>query len=345
MLYEDAFSGPSCIVPGIEPSFGEFVRHLAKKSRMNKVTCDLARGPDLPEPVKRHPGMISPDERMLLFMLAKKFYRGSGVIVDAGAFLGASTAALAYGLRENERVAEGKAPSRPIVSFERAVAGPNFARHAVKSGLPSISLDESFEQLLKKQIENFRDLVDLRVGNIMEYSGNDLGEIEICFLDILKGETLARHCVEIFFPKLTVGSFIIQQDYFFDGLPFIKIFTEIFSDHLSFLGEVRSSAVFRVLKPLPPALVAMAFEQRPKHDLIALHKQAEARTTSQMRQYLMRLSRCRLLATLGDVNEARETWQQADALFADLIFDGPGRYKPNLEWRINGLTQFLDRKS
>jgi predicted O-methyltransferase YrrM len=312
---------------------------------MNKVTCDLAQGSELPETVKTHPGMISPDERLLLFRLARDFYRGSGVIVDAGAFLGASTAALAYGVRENERVSAGKAPSRPIVSFERAVAGPNFARHAAKTGLPSIPVDESFEHVLRKQIEGFRDFVDLRVGNILEYSGNDLDEIEICFLDILKGEPLARHCVEIFYPKLTVGSFIIQQDYFFDGLPFIKLFTEIFSDHLSYLGEVRSSAVFRVLKPLPLSVVTTALEARSTHDLIALHKQAEARTTSQMRQYLMRLSRCRLLATLGDVNDARETWQQADALFGDLIFDGPGRYKPNLEWRISGLTKFLDRKS
>jgi predicted O-methyltransferase YrrM len=52
------------------------------------------------------PGMLGPEELQFLYLSAQKFFTGTGEIVDAGAFLGASAAALGAALRDNPRVTD-----------------------------------------------------------------------------------------------------------------------------------------------------------------------------------------------------------------------------------------------
>jgi hypothetical protein len=47
--------------------------------------------------------MLSIDERRLLYILARDYFRGDGAIIEAGCFLGGSTIALAAGVTENQR--------------------------------------------------------------------------------------------------------------------------------------------------------------------------------------------------------------------------------------------------
>src|SRR5262245_14469432 len=55
-------------------------------------------------PLESVPGMLTRAERQFLYFAAREFYSGSGEIVDAGAFLGASALALAAGLHDNRTV-------------------------------------------------------------------------------------------------------------------------------------------------------------------------------------------------------------------------------------------------
>jgi hypothetical protein len=54
---------------------------------------------DLPPEVATAVGMISADERRLLYTLARDYYTGAGRIIDGGAYLGCSSLALGWGLK------------------------------------------------------------------------------------------------------------------------------------------------------------------------------------------------------------------------------------------------------
>lgn len=61
---------------------------------------------DLPADVMNVVGMIHPDERRLLYTLARDYFSDQGRIVDGGAFLGSSSLALGWGLMHREYPAE-----------------------------------------------------------------------------------------------------------------------------------------------------------------------------------------------------------------------------------------------
>ena len=288
-----------------------------------------------------HPGMISRQERKLLYALANKYYRGEGCIIDAGTFLGASTVTFYQALKDRKfKVGNNK----PIQSFELAVVRPNFDRHAQKWGLPRRDIGESYEDILRQQLAHTMDYVELHIGNILDYDASDIDKIEIAFLDILKNEQITEHCFHIFLSKLIEGGVIIQQDYFFDDLPFIKYMTEALDDHLEYNGEVRSSAVFTLRRPLDEKTLNDRISNLNGEDKLKLHSRAEVRTVSRNRQYLMKLSRARLFASLGRIEEARKTWARADMIFEEEVFDKDGNVKNEFVWRHERLNKLLERK-
>src|SRR5476649_2683874 len=70
-------------------------------------------------------GMIGAEERRLLYWLAAEYYSGSGVVVDAGAYLGASAFALAMGLAASRHAAAAHAV---VHSYDRFVATDDYVR-------------------------------------------------------------------------------------------------------------------------------------------------------------------------------------------------------------------------
>jgi predicted O-methyltransferase YrrM len=288
--------------------------------------------------------MISPQERRLLYTLAKKHFRNQGRIVDAGTFLGASTVTFAQGLIDNSEYIDTGNKNKPIISFDQAIVRKNFKNHAVKHGLTVLPEGESFGDLLRDLIDPYIAKVELVIGNLLQYDGDSLGEIEICFLDILKSEELNKHALSVFFPKLMPGAYVIQQDYFFDGLPFIKVAMEALAEHFDYLGEVRSSALFRLKSRISSYQIARVFNRKPSaHEQLQLHKKAETRTGSPSRQYLMQLSRSRLLASLGRVDDAIATWQNADKKYTKHVFKYDGTYKNNMLWRVDRIRNVISK--
>lgn len=308
------------------------------------ATYPLPGEDELPRQVISHPGMISTVERRLLFGLARDRYQGKGVIVDAGVFLGASTLALGEGLRDNPAYLSKSLTPLPIRSFERGIAGPNFAHHTRKAGLRDIPLEESFENLLRQQLEPVQSFVNLTIGDIRDYNGADIEDIEICFLDILKTAEVTRHVMRVFFPRLQPGAIIVQQDYFFSGLPFIKVYNEALSHKLAFLGEVRSSAVFEVTDRISAEEVEDAFTAFDTVERsLQLHRIAEERTESTLRQYLMRISRAVLYANADDPQMAAKTLSEANKEFSDIAYGPLGIYRPSLRSQMVNFQNAIKR--
>ena len=305
---------------------------------------DVVLRNDIPSTVLSHPGMIAADERNLLYTLSADHYSGEGCIVDAGAFLGASTMAFACGLQKNGRWTELPASSMPIESFERGIVYKNFERHARKACLPVPRIGESFEHILRLLLNPVRHNIRLHVGDILDFDPAPFREIEICFLDILKSEAVALHCLRAFFPHLLPGAYVIQQDYFFDELPFIRYSMESLSEYFEYLGEIKSSALFRLQRSIDVRDLPESFEELDANTKLRLHRQAELRTRHPVRQYLMQLSRTRLLIELEEYGAAESVWSEANEKYAPYVRTDRGDYLPSIAWRISPLEAYLARR-
>lgn len=276
-----------------------------------------------PDVSARIPSMMSRDERALLLALARFYYGGDGMIIDAGVFCGASTNCFGQGiLSSSTRDTILGRWAKPVHTYEYGVVNPGmiafFERHGVAGDW---QVNDSFERYLRTNIEPVAELVDLHMGDI---SGAlwDGAPIEIMFLDVLKTAGIQEAVMRTFLPSLLPGGILIQQDYFIDGVPFVKIFQEHLSEYFEYLGEIQSSAVFRLLRPIPASLVA----NDPTQGLqlaaqLALLDAARERTIDRERRFLCDTGKVRFLSDLGHLDAAQNLLADLRLIYPEL-FDG-----------------------
>ncbi len=257
----------------------------------------------LPDSIMAIPSMMSINERRLLYGLAKDWFTGKGVIVDAGVFLGSSTRCFGEGILKNMHLGSRPNEQKLIRTFEFAVMNPGmpafFERHKVPE---KVEVGGSFEHVLRRNIEPVQSMVDLAIGDICHQSWNG-DEIEICFLDVIKSKRIHSHVIDMFYPSLLVGSILIQQDYFINSLTFLKITQEYLSDYFEYLGEIQSSAVFKLVKKLPhfdgdPA------EALPLESQLKLLDQARDRSVDVDRRFMVELSKAHVMVDAGEYDAA-----------------------------------------
>jgi hypothetical protein len=283
-----------------------------------------------PPEVTAVPSMMSLPERSFLYNLARERYQGEGVIVDAGTFLGASTVSFGAGIKANPRLSEiTTAFAKPVRSFELAVVHKNMLTSLPRHGITKkLAVGDSFAPFLQRNIAPVRDLVALHLGDIIE-RGTVRDPIEILFLDVLKHEKISEFALGAYFPKLLAGrSIVIQQDYFFDGLPFIRVHQEAFADAFEYLGEIGSSAVFRCLRPIPAAEVRQRLTATPDQQLRAM-RIARDRSADPLRRLLVEVSTVRLATSLLGPGAGAGEMARIEEEFAAVIADPslPGRLK------------------
>ena len=252
------------------------------------------------------PSMISPAEKRVLYGLAERYYRGDGIIVDAGIFLGASTRCFGEGLQNNARLGVATAlKSKPIVSFEKGDVNPSMPAFFKRNRMDnSLVVGETFFELLHENIKEVKDLVELREGDI---TADELPldyPIEICFLDVLKLPSISTYCIKRFYPKLIPGrSIVLQQDYFYERLPYIKTHQEFLRDHFDFIGEVGSTGIWRLASAIPPATLD-ALDTIERGEQLRLASIAMQRSKDPYRRLLMAFSKARLIGKLHGKEEA-----------------------------------------
>ncbi len=192
------------------------------------------------------PGPFSRFERALSYYLAKERFTGRGHFIELGSFLGASTQAFAAGLKDNVIAPEAQ---KILDAYDLFQFVGNWDAGYQKKML---SEDEKgdFAPRFLENLAGFEKYVRVHQGDILKETGPDDGRaIEILFVDLAKTEDIMLHIAQRFFPKLAVGSTYIQQDYLFEGLPFIKAFHEFVWDYLEIEYVTGSTIVFRLVKP------------------------------------------------------------------------------------------------
>jgi len=199
----------------------------------------------IPEALLRHPGMVSDAERRALFGLAQICWRPGSTIIDAGAFLGASTKIFC------EALALSDAARGAIYSYEYGVFNDYNAQVAAKLTGRPFAAGDGFGDFLQSLIDDRRGSVRHHIGDIRDYP-YDGGPVSIAFFDILKSASLTDFVYSNFFPKFDTDTLLYQQDYFHPGHPWIACSMAKYADAFAYVGQPEpergafNSAVFVV---------------------------------------------------------------------------------------------------
>jgi len=193
--------------------------------------------------------MLSKAERRLLYALARDYASGEAALVDAGCFLGGSSAALLAGARD--RRGGWKGP--PVESYDLfrvdAYMVPKFFSNDVRLG-------ESFRGVYDERVSRFDVPHEVNEGDITSIGWSG-GPIDVLFLDILKSWETNDAVLRDFFPSLVPGrSVIVHQDYGWGDTPWIPISVELMRESLVLVDWMEwGSHVFFVEHELPPAVL------------------------------------------------------------------------------------------
>jgi len=227
-------------------------------------------------------GMITKDERILLYYLAKEFYRGSGKIVDAGAFIGASAYCLASGLRDNPSITNRtgivysydlfRAPNKHFADM----VSDAMLTEVVHQRIPLYRLNAgcSLREIFEFQTGEFASSIIIHEGSLLDFPWDCRNSIEILFADVCKSVELNGHLLRSFIPAMERGrSLLIHQDFFTIWHPYIIATMEYLRDYFEIaLGQVSCTRVYRLIKPVPPDLLAQAaayeFSREQKTELM-----------------------------------------------------------------------------
>lgn len=276
------------------------------------------------------PGMLSFAERAMLQELVRRTWRGDGAIIDGGSFFGSSIAAIAEGMQKGSAIEDtphSRFPDgKPIHGYELghlpAPANENADRRREFAGVEYF-LGDSFVPILEQTVAPYRDLVSLHIGDLVDQSWAG-APIEIAFIDVCKTARLNAHVSKEFYPSLIPGaSTLINQDFFFDRLPWIKVTMGYLKDYFCWAGQVFTSSVYLNVKAVPSDVAAIdPFFEGTYQECLELHDAVDHPGIEPRFEFMMALSRAYLMALKGAKDEALDAVRMVAKTHSDLLDDG-----------------------
>jgi hypothetical protein len=207
---------------------------------------------DLPAEVAKitKAAMIHPDERRMLYTLARDYFLGAGRIIDGGTYLGASSLSLGYGLKDRGYQKE------PIIdAFDRfTIDELSLQYYFDQEPEPArqIKAGDNIRFLYERNIATIADYVTIHDGDLAQtpWSGE---AIEILFSDISKGWSLNDYIISNWISALLpeIG-ILIQQDQVQEYHVWVAITMEILADYFEIIDyTMYSSMVYRLKREIP----------------------------------------------------------------------------------------------
>jgi predicted O-methyltransferase YrrM len=178
--------------------------------------------------------LVEPERRMLYWL--SHHATGAGCLIDAGAFLGGSTAYLADGIVDH------RDPAKKVHSFDLFEVSDYAREHFDLEGV------QSTFPIYAANVTPWAERIVVYPGDITR-SGWQPQPIDILFLDCLKSASTNDWVTRRFFPSLTEGSIVIQQDFLHPHLPWIHVTMGYYHDHFDYLADAGDSAIFACRRP------------------------------------------------------------------------------------------------
>jgi hypothetical protein len=274
--------------------------------------------------------MLSTEEVRLLHWLTSQQYTGRGEIIDAGCFLGGSSVAFADGLKRNKKLEHSQKHKR-ITSYDLFIAD----WYANKYFLPDKQEGEDFSEVFLQRIKPYEDYITTMKGDIrlIEWRNRP---IEILFIDVAKQPDINDILIQRLFPYLLPRvSFVIQQDYIHEWLPWIHITMEHFAEYFTLRDSVwEGSAVYQLSESIPAdKCLRFSIKDILPDDQVKLMDQALDKTPLPKRK-VVTLAKARLLYDIGRIQKAHK------------ILDTLSQQKqnePRVTQGINDMRNFISR--
>jgi hypothetical protein len=220
--------------------------------------------------------MLSDSELKMLHWLARELPVGADAcIVDAGCFLGGSTAALASGLSLK--------PGSAIIHSYDIFLAPNdrYSQGLIGGRPPGTSVFDLYEA----NIRPFRDMI---VPHIGDFTTAPLPQekIGILFVDVAKSWELNERVIRGYFPKLIPGrSIVVQQDHNDHSCPWVNITMEHYSRYFEFLSDDSGSRLFLCTGQVAPDANPLR-ESLSMHAMLDLLRAAAGRSRHPIPAYM-----------------------------------------------------------
>lgn len=282
-------------------------------------------------------GYLGLQESSLLYHLAQQYCRGRGAIVDAGSYLGRSAWFLGRGAEANPHLRDAGAVRIHCIDNFR-VNDVQTAEHVEREYGRRLALGASTRAIFDTNTQGIRDRLIVHEGDFHGFTWTG-GPIELLLVDIAKSPALNARVLEQLFPALIPGtSLVVQQDYHHPWQPHLHVAMQVLGECFALeLPRVDDSAVFRLLRPIPPELLREAARlDLPADRQLALMAAAVAQLPAGSRVYV-ELAECVLLVHHGRLDAARER-------VGDVLANGVPLHagEPNWERYANGVSDFVD---
>lgn len=303
-------------------------------SRRHEMSQSLSL-PHLLRSRKQIIGMTSFGERAYCQWYAQRLHTGEGVIAELGCWLGSTTIPLAIGLHRNPRLESHSARVHVFDLFRWDSGMDHFVRGTRLEG--RFSPGDRFVDAFLEQLGRWRPLVDVHEEDLSEADWR-AGPIEFLVIDAMKSWALASNILSEFFAALIPGkSLVFHQDFAHWRTPWIHLLQYRLRDSFEPVYDIPRSdgAVFRLIRPLPRALLEAAYdyEEFDGQEIDAAFEHSLLLSSPEKHPNI-RAAKVRLLIEIGDGDRARAELDQcrshglsfeSDLRLAAGLLDQPAR--------------------
>jgi predicted O-methyltransferase YrrM len=227
-------------------------------------------------------GMLSTQERQMLYYLARHDFVGEGVIADMGTYLGASTMCFAAGVRQ--RSFRG-----PIIhTYDLFKLGDSQPEVDHFPGV--LPVNSGTRPVFEANLREYLNLIVVHEGDILDETW-DGDPIEFLFIDLAKSYKVLDHLLLAFFPALIPSrSLVVMQDYLWATAgPWHHIVLEKLGAYFEYVVDTDvASVVFMLTRKIPLSVLEQCLYMRiPRAEKIELMDRAiEKLDTPEKRRFL-----------------------------------------------------------
>ena len=216
-----------------------------------------------PNVLLKFPSMLTEGDKALYFN-AGKAYQFKGSIVDAGCFIGGTTMSLVQGLLQNPLVKDGGRDTSGLIRvYDLFQIDDDYILGHLRKNYPNhdFSNESSFLGVFEENMRKYRDMLDVRPGDVIAAGYPDEEPIEILGVDLCKALPVTDSVVREFFPRLIDGALVIQQDFIHQYHPHIHLSMGILGDHFEMDTEIKwgGSVSYHLTKQITKETIADRF--------------------------------------------------------------------------------------
>ena len=266
------------------------------------------------------PSMLTEADKAVYYDAALNF-KGHGLIVDGGCFVGGTTQHLVQGLRDNPRFdADDPALEKVIKVYDLFQIDEDYILEHLQNNFPDkhFEVGGSFEPIFSELNARHDRYLEVFSGDVIAAGYPFERDIEVLGVDLCKALPVTDFVLRTFYPRVIEGGLVIQQDFIHEFHPHIHLSMLRLDDHFTLDAEMLwgGSVTYRVKRRITDEAIVERFgadsswyQDRDRN--VALLEDVIARMHYPENRWIMILTLGFYYWSLGDQDTAREMYYRA----------------------------------